>query len=63
MLVDDESLDLSCWGLDAGSAGAALAALADIQRACCSAAEGSPPLSLLEVELKSHWFWIRMGGG
>lgn len=33
LLVDDdcsEGLDLSCWGLDAGRAGAELAALAEI---------------------------------
>lgn len=33
LLVDDdcsEGLDLSCWGLDAGNAGAEMAALAEI---------------------------------
>lgn len=55
MLVDDDcsskmgSLDLSTWGLDAGNAGAALAALAEMERARTAAKIG--PLSLLEVEL------------
>lgn len=43
------SLDLSTWGLDAGNAGAALAALAEMERARTAAKIG--PLSLLEVEL------------
>lgn len=55
VLVDDDcsskmgSLDLSTWGLDAGNAGAALAALAEMERARTAAKIG--PLSLLEVEL------------
>lgn len=55
VLLDDDcsskmgSLDLSTWGLDAGNAGAALAALAEMERARTAAKIG--PLSLLEVEL------------
>lgn len=53
--VDDDcsfkmgGLDSSTLGLDAGNAGAVLAALTDIQRACSAAEIGT--LSLLEIGL------------